>query len=98
MRIDTRFATLPDIVLLAVPRHRYQHDVPAPVRAADMATHVIAVDLGKTNVEEHHIGPQPVRELEGLEAIARYGRLESEHSEQGGKRIRAVAIVLDYER
>src|ERR1700704_3792554 len=95
MPVESGFCRPAAVLLLTQSRYRHDHYSPAPRLLPDAATHLEAIELGKTDVEQYQIGTQSVDGFHGLDTIVRHVGLVPDHRQQPGQRLRRVDVVVD---
>ena len=83
------------VLLAAVARERHQHDVMKAAFAARAARDLVAVETGKADVDEHHVGRVRAGCLERRDAIVEYAHVMAEQLEEHREALGGVGIVLE---
>ncbi len=83
------------ILELAVTRDGHQQRFPEIEVLAQTARHLQAVQLGKADVEQDHVGTEGPRLLHGCQAVMGGMDLMAAQAEQQGQAVGCVAVVID---
>src|SRR5262245_22517437 len=97
MQVEAGILRIREGIVVSESGHGEHHHVAPPGMLPYAPASLAAVDLRQADVEQDDIGPESLRNLDGLEAVMRHLRRIALHVEQHFQRLDDVAIVVDDE-
>ena len=95
MVIETRLLRPAPVFILAPTGDSHEHDAALRIALSDLASDVVAAQLGQADVHQYDVGPMRVDGVDSRDAVVRRVDVMARNTKHFGQRIRSVDIVVD---